>query len=495
MRLATLITLVVMAYVQHIAVTHAATKPTVPVIFMEPVDGKGKGENPTYKQLTDSRRIADLHQWMDNEAGRLALRLYEQAWQTMQQRTGTTGAIPPYHIALIPGGNHAAAGFKLQTDGETKEFPAEPYIKLAPQQHAFDITFAHETGHVVLGILSNKKGVPKGGLASIPHTTSALTDRATAFNEGFAIHFETFFAHTATELKLRTRYHRGRLAFGEESQKVSEYHRPGVDLRSYAQNLARYNEVRDNTYAFATAFKREPYLRVQLDKARDFATLRDANQLLQSEGFYATFFFSLMMRGNGIPDAATIEDRRAKIFGVLADMFEKEDLHENSPTLIHFVTHYMKKHTSEARQVADVLLDLSHGVFVDQGASELWREYYVGGIALDIKGPIIKRIEDAREKWRKSVLKDSSVLFNRLGPQIPCVAEAAEVLLVYFRQPAPLAFDVNTAQPAILRLIPDISEEQVKRWITERAAKPFKGVKDFLERVSLADAVRAQLKF
>jgi len=376
-----------------------------------------------------------------------------------------------------------------------EEHLADHYIKLAPQKRAFDITFAHETGHVVLGILSDGKGVPKGGIASIPHTTSALTDRATAFNEGFAIHIETLIAHVTGDTKIRSAYHHTRFVFGESSQKISEYHRAGMDLRSYAQNLARYQDVRENTYAFASAFERGEYLRVQLDKARDFATLRDANQLLQSEGFHATFFFALTVRGTKIPDDATIAERQGKLFDALADVFAKDNLDEDSPTMLHFVRRYMEKYPYESREVADVLLDLSHGVFVDSGAAKLWREYYLGGIELDIKGPVTKKIEEARAGWRTSISKDPSVLFARLGPQISCVVQNASVLLVYFGQPASLSFDLNTVQPAIMRLIPGVSEDEVTRWITERAKKTFANADDFFARVGLRDSIRGILDF
>ena len=76
-----------------------------------------------------------------------------------------------------------------------------------------------------------------------------------------------------------------------------EYFRPSGDLVSFAQSLSRHQEVRDNLFAFASAHTDRDYLRTQLDPARDLATLRDANQLLQSEGFVASVFYSLLMRG------------------------------------------------------------------------------------------------------------------------------------------------------------------------------------------------------
>jgi hypothetical protein len=90
----------------------------------------------------------------------------------------------------------------------------------------------------------------------------------------------------------------------------AEYYRPSVDLLTFAQTYARYGDVRDNAFAFGPAFTEPDYLRVQMETARDFASLRDANQLLQSEGFHATFFFSLLVRGDEAPSEATVQARQ-----------------------------------------------------------------------------------------------------------------------------------------------------------------------------------------
>lgn len=101
-------------------------------------------------------------------------------------------------------------------------------------------------------------------------------------SEGFAIHLETLAAHLATEPETVAFYQHRRFGFGVPGIKKNEYHRPVADLLTYAQTFARYQMVRDNAFAFDTALSKPDYLRVQLDPARDWASLRSANQLLQS---------------------------------------------------------------------------------------------------------------------------------------------------------------------------------------------------------------------
>jgi len=116
-----------------------------------------------------------------------------------------------------------------------------------------------------------------------------------------------------------------------------EYFRPAADLASYAQNLARYANVRDNEYAFQSAFRGPDYLRAQLEKARDFAALRDANQLLQNEGFYASFFFLFTIRGDAPPGEDVIRERDQNMLRAMQAMFARVHPQADTPWLLEFV--------------------------------------------------------------------------------------------------------------------------------------------------------------
>ncbi|MEW6252386.1 MAG: hypothetical protein AB1716_17240, partial [Planctomycetota bacterium] len=394
------------------------------------------------------------------------------------------------------------------------------YIQLAPDAESFRTTLLHETGHIVLALLNGNDGVPRRQLAAIPHTTSALSDRGTAFDEGFAIHLETLAAHLARDPALRARYHGEAYRCGPETDwRRSAYARHAVDLLSYSQTVARYHEVRENNYAFAPACERPDYLRVQLDKARDFATLRDANQLLQCEGFYASFFFALLFRGEGLPDEATLQARQERMLIALRETLatgragdmeataatrratgadDKGDdggvADADTPWLPRFVETYMRLYPDESGEVVDVVLDLSHGVFVDAEAAALWREYYEAAVRLDLAGLPKERVQAARERWRAAVLADPKVLYSRLGPQLRCRVPERRVKLVALKRESELSFDLNTVEAGVVRMIPEIAPEEVERWLGERAKAPFRGVDDFDRRAALSPAVRQHLK-
>jgi Type II secretion system (T2SS), protein K len=464
------------------------------VVFLEPVGrvdtkrAEVRESMPLYRQATNEERYAN---WLKNESAERALRLYQQALKV----NSASNAAMDYYVALVAGGNHAAVGFRLQTGGKTNELPKQPYILLDPDEAQFDTTLLHESGHMVMALLAGGRQLDGEEMASIPHSTAALSDRSTAFSEGWAIHLETLAAHIARAPKLRRYYHRETINFGEGPWKSAEYFRHSADLTSYSQNLARYDDVRENNFAFESACQAPDYLRVQLEKARDFSNLRDANQLLQSEGFYGSFFFLFVMRGDGFPDESDLAVRYERILKAMAAMFTSVKSVDAKPWLVHFVIEYMKLFPAEKTAIVDVLDDLSHGVFVDPDARRLWREHYLGALQIDRKRMSIEAITAARRRWREQILEKPEILYSRVGPEIACTVPVRTIKIEVFGEAAPLLFDLNTAPAGILRSIPGVTEVEVTRWMAEREREPFRNVKDFRERVQLASQVASSLKF
>ena len=428
--------------------------------------------------------------WMRNESAERALRLYRAAYEIVHPQGGT----PDYYVALVEGGNHAAVGFRLQNGDRVEQLPRQTYILLDADASRFDTTMLHETGHMAMEMLAGGRQLDGKELASIPHSTAALSDRTTAFSEGYAEHLETLAAHLNDDPGTRARYHRGRVIFGEGSFGQLEYFHQSMDLASFSQNLARYLDVRDNNFAFESAFHEPDYLRVQLEKARDFATLRDANQLLQSEGFYASFFFLFVIRGAETPAESVISEREQHLLRAMNAMFDAKAADTSRPWLLDLLTEYMKQFPEEKAAIVDALNDLSHGVFVDPTAVKLWREHYLAALRLDPKGMSIAGISGVLKVWRNAVLTDPNILYSRLGPEIPCTVPGTKVRLVAFEQDEPVRFDLNTVQPGILRLIPGITESEVAAWLAQRGEKPFQSADDFRSRGVVRATTLAALK-
>jgi hypothetical protein len=440
---------------------------------------------PLYRKAANPEKYAP---WLHNEAAERALRLYRAAYELAHPNGGT----PDYYVALVPGGNHAAVGFRLQNGENVEEHPRQAYILLDAEPSRFEGTLLHETGHVAMAMMAGGRMLEGKEMAAIPHTTAALTDRTTAFTEGYAIHLEAIAAHLNRNRYARQRYHRERVLFGDQPFPVSEYFHSSADLATYAQSVARYLDVRDNNFSFDTAFQGADYLRAQLEKARDFATTRDADQLLQSEGFYASFFFLFVVRGATVPPEDTIARRERQVLEAMRAMFAAGGEDVSSPWLIRFVTAYMNEFPDQKSEVVDALNDLSHGAFVDAGAAALWRDHYLAALRLDQEKMNVQGIAQKRQEWRNRALEDPKVLLSRLGPELACTLPGKTVHVEAFGEDAPVRFDLNTAPPAVLRLIPRITEPEIATWLSRR---PFNSVADFKRRAGLRPATLSVLRF
>jgi hypothetical protein len=464
-------------------------------VFMEPDPGPAGGDPPLYRKVTEPERVARFGRWLANDSARWAADVYRRARTVAAARSLAGNQPAEYFIALVRDGNNAAVGFRLHVGQAIEAYPRTAYIQLGPEQWRFTTTLLHETGHVALAMLAGGREVPKREIAAIPHTVAALTDRGTAFDEGFATHLETLVAHVSSAPEVRQRYRHDQFLFGPEAQMRGEYYQHSSDLLTFAQTAARYAEVRDNNFAFVSAFKGPDYLRVQMEKARDFATLRDANQLLQSEGFYASFFFAFLVRGNGTPPPDQLRRRQDKVMAAAAEMFANRTFTPETPYLLEFVEGYRQVWPEEAGEVLDVFLDLTHGVFVDSDAAPLWREHYLAALRLDLRQLGREKIDAARERWRTTAAKEPKALYSRLGPQLRCEVAGRTVSLAGLGTDAPLSMDVNTAEEGIVRLIPGITDAEVASWLAARTRGPFAGVEEFRTRAALAEKTLGSLKF
>ncbi|HPW55573.1 MAG TPA: hypothetical protein PLP31_07540 [Thermoanaerobaculaceae bacterium] len=463
-----------------------------PFHFVEPDLTAPAGTLPAFRTVTDSARLERLRGWSTNEAALFAAEIYRLAWSA-GRAPGATVAPERLVVAVEADCASTGTGFRLRDGKVWQEWPRAPYLRLGEDAGRFSTVLLHETGHACQILLAGGRTLPGQAISPIPHAVSALTDRTTAFSEGFAIALETVAAQHAVTPALRSLLHPDELLFGPASRMQGEYFRPSVQLATYAQPQARYRDVRDNAFAFASAVRAPDYLRVQLEPARDLTTLRDANQLMQSEGFAASVFYALVMRGSR-PDAATVRARLGSLLQAMQEILRRPDLGPDTPLLLEAVLALARRDPTERREVLAVLLDCSRGVLVDGNAAPMWRRHYLAALHQDLEQLELDAINAARQRWLTTALSDPAVLASRLGPQLACTVDTVTVRLPGMGVEAPLRFDVNTAEEGVLRVIPGISEAEVASWLDQRQHRPFVSARDFRVRVKLQPEVAARLR-
>jgi hypothetical protein len=454
---------------------------------MEPLQEQEAGKLPGFRVITDDEQLAALRRHLINESASFAFNLFHLAQSVADSNY-------PYYIAIVEGGNHASQGFELHgPGGEIQRLDRAPFIKLDQKAESFQTTLLHETGHMIFSVLSGGNGIHTQQIAPMFHTTAAITDRGTAFNEGFAEHLEAVMAHFTSDRSLRNFYQHRRMTDDAGSAVQSGFLFPISDLSNYAQNFARYQSVRDNYYSFEHACTVPDYYRIQLSPNRNFERLRNPSQLVASEGFCASFFFWLVA-----DQLETLSTRQTE--AVYRPIFEGLERILNAPQgidlraevpayLTAFVKHYGDQDAKLRRRALRILYNLSHGAFFEEDCQERWTKAVTLSYRLDIENlrALHQEIAASERKVVEACLANVGLVDRRVGKVIAAVVPGVEVQLpvALGNRSLPLSFDINTVQTQILALIPGVSPEEIAGFHRHRRNRPFADFDDFKRRSGL----------
>lgn len=135
--------------------------------------------------------------------------------------------------------------------------------------------------------------------------------------------------------------------------------------------------------------------------------MRDANALLESEAFYASFFYAWAMRGVKAPGDSVLETREQRVLRAMMAMFDRVKAKEDTPWLIEFVYEYGRMFPDEKAEMHSVLYDLSRCVFAGPEARQVWREHYFAALRLDLKRLGVEELQASRKRGS-----------NRVSPKI-----------------------------------------------------------------------------
>ncbi|MBW8312171.1 MAG: hypothetical protein K0M64_09075, partial [Rhizobium sp.] len=349
-----------------------------------------------------------------------------------QQLAGASSPAPTWLYLSAEDGGFARRGFWLREDGGER-YLDEPFVDLVVDADSvadgsFEEIFAHELGHVFLRRLL--PGLPKGH-STTPHHAYTLTDYPTAFDEGFAIHFQ-----------LLARRLTRNAALAAQDQ--------GFDTRPYLPHwqsnrdrTLRIDGVRRNLFVHA----QRPFegggdalARETLSPEFAAARLRNGQQMLSSEGVVATLFH----RWIGPVTEAGVVAAYTPWFEVFMAL-QRRELRPDSPlpTLLLRVLH--SRDPQAGGRAIGLFVDTTYGATMDPSMALRAGALAEAGASGNVEA-FVGQLGPAREALsalRTRARQEPASLDAALGPGLWLLSEG---------EPA-LAVNLNTAGAAELQAL------------------------------------------
>jgi hypothetical protein len=431
-------------------------------VLTRPAPGNA-GPAPVVTRMREGRLYEALQREAASGTTAAVLALDELAMKTAGAPAGTTWL----YLSQEDGG-FARRGFWLQEGGTTR-WVDEAMVDLvvdagSVDDGSFEEIFAHELGHVMLRRLL--PGLP-AGYSRTPHHSFSVTDQQTAFDEGWATHFQGLARLLTQNARLRAQ------DAGLEGK---------ADTALWLSNLdrtMRIDGMRRNWFVYrqtaqagvpAQAFDRSP----SFDPAR----LKSAAQMLACEGVLATFFY----RHLAAPDAAALGARYAPMFRALHAM-SRERLDAATPLLPLLARTLAQEAPEDGKRFIAVLAETSGGALVSPALAAASQASFAPALAGDGERfvPMLKPLRTRLAQAVAETQAQPARLASHVRPAIWLLASPT------------LAVDLNTAErPHLLALGLD-GKTAERALASRRRDGDFSSLEDFMARVKPAPAIAPRL--
>jgi hypothetical protein len=426
--------------------------------------GPGGGPMPVFQPAPDSALFRGLIRESRRGTVAFVLQLDEQA----QHVSGQT-AQPTWLLLTEEEGGFARRGFWLRERG-TDRFVDQPYVALVvdPDSVAdgsFEEIFAHETGHVLL-----RRLLPRlpAGMSRLNHGSLTVTDDPTAFDEGFAIHFQA----VSRLLTVNTALKAHDAGLGEK---------PFTPLwQSNVDGTLRIDGVRRNWFVHRQLLPPgldDAAARRANSSAFDVGALKNGNQMMASEGVVATVFYRAMA-----PDLALA--RYVSLFRAMRQL-NNEDLLPDSPLLPLLTRTWMRTDPRPGARFAKSFVETTYGATIDRALPQATMVLAQIG-RLGKQQAFVEHLKPARAQMAElieKITRQSDSLTAALGPAL------------WIATAEPQALNLNTAETDQLAALDGFLAEWAEKIVAERDSQgPYGSLSDLVRRAGLPAAVASKLQ-
>ncbi|WP_396617179.1 ComEA family DNA-binding protein [Lysobacter soli] len=407
--------------------------------------------------------------------------------ESAQRIAGAKTTTPTWLYLSAEDGGFARRGFWLDENGRQR-FVDELFVDLVVDADiiddgGFEEIFTHEMGHVFLRRLM--PGLPYGW-SRTPHSSMSVTDYPTAFDEGFATHFQSLVRRHSRNPKLEE------LTLGLGAK-------PFVPLwLSNLDRAGRIDGVRRNLFVqqqlVPPGNDADAWSRANESTAFDMARLRNGQQMLSSEGVIATLFHRWLMPGEGSREA--IVSRYSQLFHTMAAATARGwTMKADTPMFLDLVDRYCADVPADCTRIRNLVLDTTYGATADATLPRTTEAMAERGRIGDMAGFVagLKQARAQMTQLQAAVAQDPKRMRATLGPDI--------WLLGYTPVKPPglpsnqVAVNLNTAEVEQLRTLPGIDAAMAARALrSRREGGAFVDIADFVKRSELDAATSSSLQ-
>ncbi len=352
----------------------------------------------------------------------------------------------------------------------------------------FEEIFSHELGHLILKTLTGGLEI---GQSRKMHQSMTVTDYPTAFDEGYAEHFQPL-ARDATQNSYLRKM--------ESGTRVTDF-----DLLwlSSADGQLRTDGVKRNLFIHRKplperAFDATPDLYrlfVDAETSTVFlpAGLKNGQQMMASEGVISTLFYRIVndeQLRNHYREAAfyrafltdgfdhpenliqPAENVNLKLFAAMAEL---RGVKRDQPPMIGLVKQYARLFPDEAKRIYALFIETTWGATVSQQlASELARAAEDGGRG-DMSAFRQERPFPLLDSTIAEVVNGKRVLDDNLGPELWILNSEFKIASPVWStdRRLPLTINLNTATVPELMTIPGVDLVAARKIIAARSEQGF----------------------
>jgi hypothetical protein len=458
---------------------------------------------PVFRPAEDSAFIERVRKVMETSFAQEVLRLDRYARNRMLGDPIGGGRErwkePMYLLLSGEEGGFARYGFWLEDPHAGRRLVLAGYVDLVVDEEDIadgnlEEIFSHELGHLILKSLL---GEINSGPSRKMHQSMTVTDFPTAFDEGYAEHFQPLVRDATSNPYLRE------LGKGATSTDLNLLWLSRLDQQLRTDGVKRNLFIHRKALP-ALALQPDPdryQLFLDSETSPDFVSgeLKNAQEMMACEGVIATLFYRLvnddtlrnqyrqagfyqqfLTPGFSSPELKDeihpYENVNLKLFAAMRRAaLESGDAQQ--PLLIRVVNAYASLFPEEAEAIYGVLLKTTRGVTASQELATAFEDAAVAGRRGDIEA--FRQRSAAAFSLLKittdRVAHGKLALAANLGPELWVVNSSFKIAPAVWEhdRTLPLTLNLNTATEAELMTLPGVDLSVARRIVAERRARGY----------------------